>query len=81
MANPQDPKPASQPVAQDDVLGEAARHTGPGSRGPTADPMKGIGTPDGPGSADARRDEGEAPPGKDENQAGFLKDKDKRFSP
>lgn len=74
MPDPQDPKPTSRPAAQDDVLGEAARNTGTGSL------EEADATTAGPSSSDGRED-GEAQPGKDENQAGFLKDGDKRFSP
>ena len=66
------------PAAQDDVLGEAARNTGvvdttDGRMTPDAnDPVPGRGRTD---------DKGEARPGQDENQAGFVKDGDKRYSP
>ncbi len=62
------------PTAQDDVLGEATRATAP---------VEGL-PPQPEGGADGRgqaRQDGEARPGRDENQAGFLKDADKRFSP
>jgi hypothetical protein len=70
----------SVPVAQDDVLGEATRVSGP---------VDGTDTPPGAGGAPRDRGQGsreaeetgEARPGKDENQAGFLKDQDKRHSP
>ena len=75
-------KEPGTPVAQDDVLGEAARATGPvegldarvGADGTPRDPSDQTGTERG-------QAEGEARPGRDENQAGFLKDKDKKFSP
>ena len=73
-------KGTGTPVAQDDVLGEAARATGPvegldatvGADGTPRDRGQGV---------DSGRESGEARPGKDENQAGFLHDRDKRYSP
>jgi hypothetical protein len=59
------------PAAEADVLGEAARNTGT---------MDGLVTDE--KDKDARNDErGQAQPGQDENQAGFVKDPDKKFSP
>ena len=75
MADQKDQRGA--PAAQDDVLGEAARNQGvvdttDGRMAPEANqPVPGRPLPE----------RGEAQPGKDENQAGFLKDADKRFSP
>ena len=66
------------PAAQDDLLGEAAHNKGvvdttDGRMAPEAnEPVPGRGRAD---------DQGEAKPGQDENQAGFVKDPDKRFSP
>ncbi|WP_427912322.1 hypothetical protein ACPWT1_17000 [Ramlibacter sp. MMS24-I3-19] len=57
------------PAAEADVLGEAARNTGT---------MDGL-APQRDDNAQAER--GQAQPGKDENQAGFVKDPDKKFSP
>lgn len=70
------------PTAQDDVLGEAARATGPvegldANLGADGTPRERAGQPKG-GRGEA---EGEAQPGKDENQAGFVKDDDKRYQP
>ena len=66
------------PAANDDLLGEAARNEG------AVDTTDGRMTPDAnepvPGRGRAN-DRGEAKPGEDENQAGFLKDPDQRFSP
>ena len=60
------------PAAEADVLGEAARNTGT---------MDGLVTDEKKDKA-ARNDErGQAQPGQDENQAGFVKDPDKKFSP
>lgn len=62
------------PAAEDDVLGEAARHTGTLDRlQPGRETRRGV-----PGD---QEDRGEAEPGKDENQAGFVKDADRKFSP
>ena len=61
------------PAAEADVLGEAACNTGT---------MDGL-TPDRDDKGDASRgkERSEAQPGRDENQAGFVKDPDKKFSP
>ena len=67
------------PVAQDDVLGEAARATGP-VEGLEAQ-VGGDGTPPHRDGGDRGQAEGEARPGKDENQAGFVKDREKKFQP
>lgn len=79
MAEPKQPR-ESVPSAQDDLLGEAARNDGTMEG---LDPRVGAdGTPrdrsdpDRPATA-----EGEARPGKDENQAGFVKDPDQRSRP
>lgn len=65
--------PPGAPAAQDDLLGEAARNCGmPG----------GIASDRGSRRQAPRAEgDGEARPGQDENQAGFLKDSDKRFAP
>jgi hypothetical protein len=78
-----DPTPGAQPAAQDDVLGEAARNLGTGALEGADDEMGGKHTPREPRPANHGRSEedGAAKPGQDENQAGFLKDGDKRFSP
>lgn len=78
-----DPKPDDRtaPAAQDDVLGEAASNTGSmdGLAGPGDEEKSGDrGAPTRP---DRRAADGAARPGKDENQAGFVKDPDKPFSP
>ncbi|TFY99182.1 hypothetical protein EZ313_21665 [Ramlibacter henchirensis] len=72
------------PVAQDDLLGEAARATGP-VEGLDAQ-VGGDGTPRDRGQAEGESRErsqadGEACPGKDENQAGFVKDREKPDRP
>jgi hypothetical protein len=61
------------PAAEADVLGDAARNTG------TLDKLQ----PGREARGEAARGEesGQAEPGKDENQAGFVKDADKKFSP
>ena len=79
-----DPKPDDRtaPAAQDDVLGEAASNTG--SMDGLSDDVGGDGTPrerGGQPRPDRGAADGEARPGKDENQAGFVKDPDKPFSP
>ena len=61
------------PAAEADVLGEAARNTG------TMDGL--VAERDDKGQASRAEERGEAQPGKDENQAGFVKDADKKFSP
>ncbi len=81
MADPRQPR-ESAPSAQDDLLGEAARNDGTMEG---LDPRVGAdGTPrdrsDRP-ATERGTAEGEARPGKDENQAGFVKDSDKRFQP
>ncbi len=81
MADPRQPR-ESAPSAQDDLLGEAARNDGTMEG---LDPRVGAdGTPrdrsDAPAS-DRASSEGEARPGKDENQAGFVKDTDERQRP
>ncbi|WBY01913.1 hypothetical protein PE066_21115 [Ramlibacter tataouinensis] len=81
MADPKQPR-ESAPAALDDILGEAARNDGTMEG---LDPrVGGDGTPrdrsDLPCS-ERGQVEGEARPGKDENQAGFVKDADKRFQP
>lgn len=78
--NPREDTPGT-PVAQDDVLGEAARATGPveGADGRQIEQDRDAGQPRrerGPAAED-----GAAPPGRDENQAGFVKDPDKKFRP
>ena len=63
----------SAPAAEADVLGEAARNTGT---------LDGLAADRGDKGQATRGDErGEAQPGQDENQAGFVKDPDKKFSP
>jgi len=69
-----DPHERGAPAAEDDVLGEAARNTGTFEQ-LREDPARGN-EPAQRGTA-----EGQAEPGKDENQAGFLKDADRKFSP
>ena len=81
MADPKHPR-ESAPSAQDDLLGEAARNDGTMEG---LDPRVGAdGTPrdrsDAPDS-DRAKAEGEARPGKDENQAGFTKDAHQRRQP
>lgn len=66
-------KERSAPAAEADLLGEAARNTG------TIDALQPARQR--PGEAPRSDDGGEAQPGKDENQAGFVKDADKKFSP
>jgi hypothetical protein len=65
------------PAAQADVLGGDARNTG------VPDTTDGRMAPEAnqPVPARPQAEDGEARPGKDENQAGFLKDDDKRFAP
>jgi hypothetical protein len=61
------------PAAEADVLGEAVRNTGT---------LDGLAPDRGDKGQATRGDErGEAQPGQDENQAGFVKDPDKKFSP
>ncbi len=82
MADPNDPKRPA-PAAQPDVLGGEASNDG------TMDGLDGQvggdGTPRDRGQAQgggrSEPDEGEARPGRDENQAGFLKDRDKADRP
>jgi hypothetical protein len=78
--NPKDKQDTGgTPVAQDDVLGEAARATGPVEG---LDAQVGAdGTPRERSGERGRADDGAASPGKDENQAGFVKDREKKFSP
>jgi len=73
MASP-DPDQPTAPAAEADVLGEDARNTG------RLDKLSDDGKP----RADQRghqQEDGSAKPGTDENQAGFVKDQDKKFSP
>jgi len=72
-----DPKERTAPAAEADVLGEEARNTG------TLDKLTGDGDKAGSPRAeqDGSREDGSASPGRDENQAGFLKDDDRKFSP
>lgn len=66
------------PSAQDDLLGEEARNRG------NVDTADGRMAPEANQPVPGRRpraEDGEAQPGKDENQAGFVKDQDKRDSP
>jgi len=69
-------KTPQAPAAQDDVLGEAMTNKG-------VPPNASAGKGGQPGAGAAKREpgDGEAAPGKDENQAGFLHDRDKRYSP
>lgn len=61
------------PAAEADVLGEAARNSGT---------MDGLAPDrDDRGRAAGADERAEAQPGQDENQAGFVKDPDKKFSP
>jgi hypothetical protein len=69
-----DPQERGAPAAEDDVLGEAARNTG--TLEPLREDPNRTNEPAQRGAA-----EGEAQPGKDENQAGFVKDADRKFSP
>ena len=83
MPDPKDPS-RSQPTAQPDVLGGEASNDG-SMEGLTGQ-VGGDGTPRdrgqaGGGGGRSEPDEGEARPGKDENQAGFLKDGDKADRP
>jgi len=73
MTSP-DPKERTAPAAEADVLGEEASNTG------KLDKLTDDGSPRADGGANPRED-GSAKPGADENQAGFLKDQDKKFSP
>jgi len=82
MADPRDPnRPA--PTAQADVLGGEASNDG-SMEGLTGE-VGGDGTPrdrgQGAGGSRSEADEGEARPGRDENQAGFIKDRDKADRP
>lgn len=79
---PDDPQRGA-PAAQPDLLGGAARNDGAleplredaATRAPRA-------AGDGARGGDrGDRDSGEARPGADENQAGFVKDADKHFQP
>jgi hypothetical protein len=72
-----DPKERTAPAAEADVLGEAATNTG------TLDKLTGDGGKAGSPRAedDGSTEDGSARPGRDENQAGFLKDDDRKFSP
>lgn len=72
----QKPQPGERgtPSAQDDVVGGEARNTG--TMEGLDDAVGRDGTPRDRGQA-----EGEAKPGQDENQAGFVKDPDNRFQP
>lgn len=74
---PETKKPdRSTPAANADLLGEEARNDGP--LGDLAESEKQWREADPQANRDTERDDsrGEARPGKDENQAGFLKDKD-----
>lgn len=63
----------SAPAAEADLLGEAARNTGT---------MDGLAPArDDSNQAPRGNERGQAQPGRDENQAGFVKDADKKFSP
>ncbi|MFL6692752.1 MAG: hypothetical protein ACJ8GO_07310 [Ramlibacter sp.] len=73
MASP-DRKERTAPAAEADVLGEEASNTGKLGN------LTGDGSPRADGRGDAQED-GSAEPGADENQAGFMKDQDKKFSP
>jgi hypothetical protein len=64
------------PAAQDDVLGEAATNKGTGSPSTPSRGRPGESTP-----RSGASEEGDAAPGVDENQAGFLHDPDKKSSP
>ena len=67
------PQERTAPAADADVLGEEARNSGT---------MEGLADGSGDaGKADRGSGAGEAQPGKDENQAGFVKDAEKKFSP
>ncbi len=82
MADPQKPSDRTAPAAQDDVLGEAT--TNSGTMDGLSDEVGSDGTPRGQGGqprAERGAADGEARSGKDENQAGFVKDPDKPFSP
>jgi hypothetical protein len=75
------------PAAQPDLLGGAARNDGTleplreDGAAPAADPARPAGAQQ-PRREDSRAQErGAARPGVDENQAGFVKDEDKRFRP
>lgn len=69
------PDDRTAPAAEADVLGGDARNTGQLDK-LTDDKGASGGAPRGNPSGD-----GSAKPGADENQAGFVKDPDKRFAP
>ena len=71
------PDERTAPAAQADVLGEAATNTG------TLDKLTGDGDKTGSPRAedDGSTEDGSARPGRDENQAGFVKDPGSKFSP
>jgi hypothetical protein len=73
MADPKQ-KDRGAPAAQPDLLGDEARNTG--SMEGLDENVGADGTPRDRGQA-----EGEARPGRDENQAGFVRDRDKRSQP
>jgi hypothetical protein len=80
MDNP-DPTERTAPAADADVLGEAATNTG------TLDELTGNDAADGDATgrprpkAEGSIEDGSAAAGRDENQAGFLKDGGRKFSP
>jgi len=71
-----DPQERTAPAAEADVLGEEARNSGTLVR--LQRDERGAAGGESPA---AQGDNGEARPGQDENQAGFVKDPDKRFRP
>jgi len=77
MAEPKQPG-RSAPAAQPDLLGDEARNTG--NMDGLTDEVGADGTPRDRGQAREEGD-GEARPGRDENQAGFVRDRDKREAP
>jgi len=66
------------PAAEADVLGEEARNTGKLEKLPGDTDAARTGRADQRGTAN---EDGRAQPGEDENQAGFVKDPEKKFGP
>ena len=75
MAEPKQPK-QQQPSAQADVLGDDASHSG------SMDGLTGeVGADGTPRDRGQGREDGDARPGADENQAGFVRDREKSDRP
>jgi hypothetical protein len=70
MPEPQSNDPGGAPAAETDLLGEATRNRG------TMDGLK-----EAPALGDGSGEPGDAAPGVDENQPGFVKDPQKRDQP